>query len=91
MNARNSKRVEHLTFKDLKANGIFATGPSENLFLKLDNEGAENLDGGYAVDLSYPGKKVWVPANRVVLLPKKKHFVQLAHDYRWNQICARAE
>lgn len=94
---------KHLTFADIPVRSMFVTGPSETLYIKLDNDpmsfsqtmpnGAGmggNIPGGNAVSLE-DGRKVWTPSNRIVLEPKNKHFVEAGQKYVWEHMCAAAQ
>lgn len=81
---------KHLTFADIPVNKLFVTGPSEILFVKLDNEdGLPNVHGGHAIAIA-DGTKVWTPSNRIVSHPKQTHFRETASKYLFELGCEAA-
>jgi hypothetical protein len=82
---------KHLTFGDIPVNDLFVTGPAGTLFIKLDDDPIlNNVPGGTAMAIE-DGTKVWTPANRIVLEPKNKHFVEAGQKYTWEHMCAAAQ
>ena len=78
-----------MTLKDIPIGGLFITGPSRRFFVKIDDKETWGK-GGNCFDLASEDRPCWIPNNRCVEHPKRKDFLQLAKDYRWEKDCEGA-